>query len=97
MKKPGKPKIKKLKNKKGKKVTVTLSRKISGAKGYQAAYATKSSMKKQKKKFFKGTSVTIKGLKKKKTYYFRVRAYKMKNGNKLYGSWSSKKRIKIKK
>lgn len=97
VKKPGKPKIKKLKNKKGKKVTVTLSRKISGAKGYQAAYATKSSMKKQKKKFFKGTSVTIKGLKKKKTYYFRVRAYKMKNGNKLYGSWSSKKRIKIKK
>lgn len=97
VKKPGKPKIKKLKNKKGKKVTLTLSRKVSGAKGYQAAYATKSSMKKQKKKSFKDSSVTIKGLKKKKTYYFRVRAYKMKNGKKLYGSWSSKKRIKIRK
>lgn len=96
-KKPGKPKIKKLKNLKGKKVTVTLSKKVSGATGYQAAYATKSSMKKQKKKSFKGTKVTIKKLKKKKTYYFRVRAYVKKKGKTTYGSWSNKKKIKIKK
>ncbi len=97
VKKPGKPKIKKLKNKKGKKVTVTLSKKVSGATGYQAAYATKSSMKGQKQKSFKGTSVTVKGLKKKKTYYFRVRAYTKGNGETAYGKWSSKKKIKIKK
>lgn len=97
VKKPGKPAIKKLKNAKGKKVTVTLSKKVSGASGYQVAYAAKSSMKGQKKKSFKGTSVTIKGLKKKKTYYFRVRAYTKKNGKTVYGSWSGKKSIKIKK
>ena len=67
IKKPGKPSIKQLKNVKGKKVNVTLAKKISGAAGYQVAYATNSSMKKQKVKSFKGTSVTIKGLKKKKT------------------------------
>ena len=87
----------KLKNKKGKKVTVTLSKKVSGATGYQVAYAVKSSMKGQKKKSFKGTSVTVKGLKKKKTYYFRVRAYTKKNGKTVYGNWGGKKKIKVKK
>lgn len=97
VKKPGKPSIKRLKNKKKKKVTLILSKKISGAKGYQVAFATKSTMKGQKKKFFKGTSVTIKGLKKKKTYYFRVRAYKIVKGVKVYGKWGNIKRIKVRK
>ena len=95
--KPGKAVIKSLKNKSGKKVTVTLSRKISGAAGYQVAYATKSSMKQQKKKGFKGTSITISGLKKKKTYYFRVRAYMKTGGNTVYGTWSKIKSVKVKK
>lgn len=94
-KKPGKPVIKKLKNVKGKKVTVTLSKKVSGATGYQVAYAEKPSMKGEKKESFKGIRVTVKGLKKKKTYYIRVRAYTKKNGEKVYGNWSSKKSIKI--
>lgn len=97
VKKPGKPVIKKLTNKKGKKVTLTISKKIAGATGYQVAYTTKSSMKGQKVKSFKGTGVTVKGLKKKKTYYFRVRACVKKNGKTVYGSWSSKKSIKVKK
>lgn len=95
VKKPGKPTIKNLKNKKGKKVTVTLSKKVSGATGYQVAYAVKSSMKGQKIKSFKGTSVTVKKLKKKKTYYFRVRAYTKKNGKTVYGKWGNKKKIKV--
>lgn len=97
IKKPGKPSIKQLKNVKGKKVNVTLTKKISGATGYQVAYATKSSMKSQKVKSFKGTSITIKGLKKKKTYYFRVRAYKKQSGKTVYSSWGKIKRIQIKK
>lgn len=97
IKKPAKPKIKSLKNKKGKKVTVTLSKAVSGVSGYQVAYAAKASMKGQKTKSFKGTSVTVKGLKKKKTYYFRVRAYTKENGKTVYGNWSSKKSIKVKK
>ena len=95
VKKPGKPTIKSLKNKKGKKVTVSLKKKVSGATGYQLAYAVKSSMKGKKIKSFKGTSVTVKGLKKKKTYYFCLRAYTKKNGKTVYGDWGKKKRIKI--
>lgn len=95
--KPAGPNIKKLKNKSGKKVTVTLSKKVSGATGYQVAYAVKSSMKGQKIKSFRGISVTVKGLKKKKIYYFRVRVYVKKNGKRIYGRWGKKKKIKIKK
>ena len=96
-KKLGKPAIKTLKNKSGKKVALKLSKKVPGVTGYQVAYATKSSMKGQKTKTFKGTSITIKGLKKKKTYYFRVRAYTKQNGKTVYGDWSKKKQVKVKK
>lgn len=97
VKKPGRAAIKKLNNKKGKKVTVTLSGNVSGVAGYQVAYAAKASMKGQKSRFFKGTTVTVKGLKKKKKYYFRVRAYCLDGTKKVYGAWSSTKNIKIKK
>mgnify|MGYP001103550476 CR=1 FL=1 len=78
-------------------MTITLSKKISGATGYQLAYAAKSSMKGQKTKLFKGTVITVKGLKKKKTYYFRARAYTEINGEKVYGKWGKKKSIKVRK
>ena len=39
----------------------------------------------------------VKKLKKKKTYSFRVRAYKLGNNVKVYGSWSKVKKVKIKK
>ena len=35
-------------------------------------------------------------LKKKKTYYVRVRGFKSYKGKKYYGKWSSVKKIKIK-
>lgn len=39
---------------------------------------------------------TKKGLKKGKVFYVQVRAYKMIDGNKFYGSWSAKKSIRVK-
>lgn len=95
--KPGTPVIKKLENQSGKKVSVTIKKKISGAFGYQVAYATKSSMKGSKIKTFKKTSVTLNKLKKNKKYYIRVRAYAKKNGRKTYGNWSKIKRIEVRK
>lgn len=38
-----------------------------------------------------------KKFKKKKTYYIRVRAYKLDGSKKVYGSWSKVKKIKVKK
>ena len=42
-------------------------------------------------------SGTIKKLTKKKTYYVRVRAYKVINGKKYYCKWSKTNKVKIKK
>lgn len=75
-------------------------KKISGVKGYQIQYSTskKFTKKTTKSKTTTKTSITIKKLKSKKTYYFRVRAYK-KNAakQKVYSKkWSKVKKAKIK-
>ena len=92
-------KVKKLKavNKKSGKAAVSF-KKVSGAKGYQIQYTTKASFKSKKTKTVTKTKVTLKGLKKKKTYYIRVRAFKKDSaGKKVYGAWSAVKKVKIKK
>ena len=51
-----------------------------------------------KKVYFKGTSKTISKLRKNKTYYIKVRAYKKNaSGKKVYSKYSKVKKIKIKK
>ena len=96
---PAKPKIKSVKNVKGKKMTIKLSKKVSGAAGYQVTYATNSKFTVGKKNVdMKSTSKTISKLKKGKTYYVKVRAYKKDSkGKKIYGKYSSVKKVKIKK
>ena len=71
--------------------------KVTGAKGYQLQYAMNKKFKKKKSVQTKKTKYTIKKLKKKKTYYIRVRAYKMNGRKKVYGKWSKVKKVKIKK
>ena len=86
------------KDKKSKTCKVTLSwKKVTGAKGYQLQYALNKKFKKKKSVQTKKTKYTIKKLKKKKTYYIRVRAYKMNGKKKVYGKWSTVKKVKIKK
>ena len=86
----------KLVNKKGKAVKITW-KKLSGVKGYEVQYALNSKFTKGKKTL-RVTSVsrTVKKLKKKSTYYVRVRAYTMDGSKKVYGKYSSIKKIKIK-
>lgn len=80
-----------------KKQTVTASwKKLTGAKGYQICYSTSNKWKGKKQKLVTKNNVVIKNLKKKKTYYFRIRAYRMEGAKKVYGAWSSVKKIKIK-
>lgn len=90
----GRGKIKKVKNLKGKKVKLSL-KKIENAKGYQIAYATNKKFRKKKLLTSKKMTVTVRKLKKKKTYYFKVRAYYSVNGKRKYGKWSNVKKIKI--
>lgn len=96
VKAPSKVKLTSAKNGKGKKLTVKW-KKVTGAKGYQLQYALNKKFKKKKSVQTKKTKYTIKKLKKKKTYYIRVRAYKMNGKKKVYGKWSTVKKVKIKK
>lgn len=91
--------VKKLTAKNKKKKAVTLSwKKVNGAKGYQIQYAlNKKLTKKKKSKIVTKTKFTVKKLIKNKTYYFRVRAYKLDGKTKVYGKWSKIKKVKIKK
>ena len=83
---------------KQKKRTVTVSwKKVSGADGYQICYSTSKKWKKKTRKLTANMKVEIKKLKKKKTYYFRVRAYRKDGAKKIYGAWSNKRKMKIRK
>lgn len=102
-------KIKKLRllSLKGRKVKVRW--KASGKKenvvGYQIVYSTNKNFKKNKKikyvstkKFKKAKkSFIIKKLKMSKKYYVKVRAYKKVSGVKIYGKFSAKKKVIVKK
>ncbi|SNU08089.1 repeat domain (List_Bact_rpt) [Lachnospiraceae bacterium] len=95
---PKKATISKVKNAKGKKISLKW-KKVSGVKGYEVQYALNSSFTKSlKKKSTTKNTLTIKKLKKKKTYYIRVRSYvKDSNNKKVYSEWSKVKKVKIKK
>lgn len=76
-----------------KKMKISL-KKVAGADGYQLVYATDKKMKKNKKTIFiKGSSKTIKGLKKSR-YFVKVRAYKLDSAkNKIFGKYSAVKKV----
>ena len=73
-------------------------KKVSGACGYKVYYSTKRSGN-YKAKVVKGNSkvkYTVKNLKKGKTYYVKSRAYRVVNGKKVYGPYTSTVRVRVK-
>ncbi len=79
-----------------KKMKVTV-KKVSGAKGYEILYSTNSKLKSAKKATATSVTKTISKLSSKKTYYVKVRAYKLDSkGKKIYGSYSTVKNVKVK-
>ena len=89
----------KLQNLKKRKVRITW-KKVKNADGYQVYRATKKNGKYKLVKVVKGNkkvSYTNTKLKKNKKYYYKVRAYRTVKGKKVYGAFSSKKSILIKK
>ncbi len=73
-------------------------RKVSGASGYVVYRATSKNGSYQKVKAVKGgktITYTDSKLKSKKTYYYKVRAYRAVNGKHVYGKYSAAKLIKI--
>jgi len=94
--KPATPKLKASSSYKGK-ASLSWSN-VSGETGYQVYYSTKKSSGYKKASTYKSNvkKATIKGLISKKSYYFKVRAYKKVGGKTVYSSFSSPARIKIK-
>ena len=68
--------------------------------GYQVQYSTDKKFKKNKVSKYvrssKKKTITVRNLKSKKKYYFRMREYKVVNGKKYFGKWSSVKKCYIK-
>lgn len=97
--KPKKTKIKSVKGKKnGFKITW---KKVYGVKGYQIKYSTnkyffESLTKSKNVKKAKTTSATVKNLRKGKTYFVKVRTYKIVKGKKVYSNWSKVKTVTAK-
>lgn len=99
VKAPGKVNLKKVKALAKQKVKASWKW-SSTVDGYQLQYAMNRSFTKKRKtknKSSMANTATVKKLKKGKTYYFRVRAYrKTYYGAKKYGKWSSVKKCKVK-
>lgn len=67
-------------------------------KGYEVQYAmNKKFTRSLKKKTVKTTYCTVKKVKRSKTYFVRVRAYKLQGMKKIYSKWTKVKKIKVKK
>ena len=93
--KPSKVNLKSAKNSGKNKLSVSYAS-VKKASGYQIAYSTSSKFTKSTTKYT--SSKTISKLKKGKTYYVKVRAYrKDSTGAKVYGSYSKVIKVKIKK
>ncbi|MFQ9514589.1 MAG: hypothetical protein ACLRZ9_02055 [Eubacterium sp.] len=96
----GKTKVRKATKKiEAKKVKISL-KKITGAKEYQIQISKNKKFKKVLvKKTVKRAKFVIKSkkLKNRKALYVRARAVKVTDGEKNYGKWSKKKKIRIKK
>ncbi len=83
----------------GKKQAKIKWNKISGVTGYEIYMSTSKNWKYSKIKTIKNAKTvtyTKTNLKKNKKYYFKVRAYKVKNGQKIYGDFSKVQKVTIK-
>ena len=99
--KPGKAKVASVKSPSRKRLTVKWNR-IAAIDGYQLQYSTNKNFKKgsatKTSTITKARTTTRKysGLKSRKKYYVRIRAYKTISGKRVYGAWSSRKSIRVK-
>ena len=95
---PAKVKLKSAKKTGAKTVKLTW-KKVKGCTGYEIYISRKKSSGYKKsaniKKWKKVTGIVKKGIKKKKTYYFNVRAYRKAAGKTYYGAFSNVKKVKM--
>lgn len=67
-------------------------KKVKGVR-YQIQYGIDKKWKRSKKRIVRGTSVTLRRLKRRKKYYVRIRCLKTKRGKTYYSKWSKRKQV----
>ena len=94
---PKKAVLKKVKATGKKKVKIIVKRTSEKINGYEVILSTKKNFKKAKKVTTKKNAVTVKKLKAGKKYFVKVRAFKKVGNKKIYGKYSTVKKVIVKK
>ena len=94
---PKKAVLKKVKATGKKKVKIIVKKTSEKINGYEVILSTKKNFKKAKKVTTKENVVTVKKLKAGKKYFVKVRAFKKVGNKKIYGKYSTVKKVIVKK
>ena len=94
---PKKTVVKKVKALGKKKIKITVKKSSEQVSGYDVILSTKKNFKNAKKITTKKNVVTVKKLKAGKKYFVKVRAFKKVGNKKIYGNYSTVKKVIVKK
>ena len=94
---PKKTVVKKVKALGKKKIKITVKKSSEQVSGYEVILSTKKNFKNVKKITTKKNVVTVKKLKAGKKYFVKVRAFKKVGNKKIYGNYSTVKKVIVKK
>ena len=94
---PKKTVVKKVKALGKKKIKITVKKSSEQVSGYEVILSTKKNFKNAKKITTKKNGVTVKKLKAGKKYFVKVRAFKKVGNKKIYGNYSTVKKVIVKK
>lgn len=94
---PKKTVVKKVKALGKKKIKITVKKSSEQVSGYEVILSTKKNFKNAKKITTKKNVVTVKKLKASKKYFVKVRAFKKVGNKKIYGNYSTVKKVIVKK
>ena len=94
---PKKTVVKKVKALGKKKIKITVKKSPEQVSGYEVTLSTKKNFKNAKKITTKKNVITVKKLKAGKKYFVKVRAFKKVGNKKIYGNYSTVKKVIVKK
>ena len=94
---PKKAVVKRVKSLGKKKIKITVKKSSKQVSGYEVILSTKKNFKNAKKITTKKNIVTVRKLKASKKYFVKVRAFKKVGNKKIYGNYSTVKKVIVKK
>ena len=94
---PKKAVVKRVKSLSKKKIKITVKKSSKQVSGYEVILSTKKNFKNAKKITTKKNVITVKKLKAGKKYFVKVRAFKKVGNKKIYGNYSTVKKVIVKK